>query len=94
MLITTSWDDGHPLDMKLCSLLRDYGIRATMYIPITNSEYKVISSDTIRAIAKDFEIGGHTYNHTQLTQVDEHSMIYELTESKNVLENIVRKEVV
>ena len=94
MLITTSWDDGHPLDMKLCSLLRDYGIRATMYIPITNSEYKVISSDTIRAIAKDFEIGGHTYNHTQLTQVDEHSMIYELTESKNVLESIVRKEVV
>jgi peptidoglycan/xylan/chitin deacetylase (PgdA/CDA1 family) len=94
VLITTSWDDGHPLDLKLCSLLKDYGISATMYIPITNSENKVISSDTIRTIAKDFEIGAHTYNHTLLTQVDENRMIYELTESKNVLESIVRKEVV
>jgi peptidoglycan/xylan/chitin deacetylase (PgdA/CDA1 family) len=94
VFITTSWDDGHPLDLKLCSLLKNYGISATMYIPIANPENKVISSDTIKAIAKDFEIGGHTYNHTSLTQVDENSMIYELTESKNVLENIIRKEVV
>jgi peptidoglycan/xylan/chitin deacetylase (PgdA/CDA1 family) len=94
VLITTSWDDGHPLDLKLCSLLKDHGMSATMYIPITNPENKVISSDTIRAIAKDFEIGGHTYNHTWLTQVDERMMIYELTESKNVLESIVGKEVV
>ncbi len=50
-----------------------------MYIPIANPENKVISSDTIRAIAKDFEIGGHTYNHTRLTQVDEDKMNYELT---------------
>ncbi len=94
VFITTSWDDGHPLDLKLCSLLKNYGISATMYIPIANPENKVISSDTIKAIAKDFEIGGHTYNHTSLTQVDENSMIYELSESKNVLENIIRKEVV
>jgi peptidoglycan-N-acetylglucosamine deacetylase len=92
--ITTSWDDGHPLDLKLCSLLKDYGMTATMYIPIANPENKVVSSDTIRAIAKDFEIGGHTYNHTWLTQIDENRMIYELIESKNVLESIVRKEVV
>ena len=94
VLITTGWDYGHLLDLKLCSLLKDYGMSATMYVPIANPEYKVISSDTIRAIAKDFEIGGHTHNHTWLTQVDENRMIYELTESKNVLESIVRKEVV
>jgi peptidoglycan/xylan/chitin deacetylase (PgdA/CDA1 family) len=75
-------------------LLKDYDISATMYIPITNPENKVMSSDTIRTIAKDFEIGGHTYSHTWLTQVDEDRMMYELTESKNVLESIVRKEVV
>ncbi len=67
---------------------------ATMYIPIANPENKVISSDKIRAISKDFEIGGHTYNHTWLTQVDENTTIYELTESKNVLESIVGEEVV
>jgi peptidoglycan/xylan/chitin deacetylase (PgdA/CDA1 family) len=94
VLITTSWDDGHPLDLKLCSVLKDYGMGATMYIPIANVENKVISSDTIRDIAKDFEIGAHTYNHTWLTQVDENRMIYELTESKIVLESIIGKEVV
>ena len=92
--ITTSWDDGHPLDLKLCSLLKDYGINATIYTPIANPQNKVISSDTIRTIAKDFEIGSHTYNHTLLTRVDENTIIYELTESKNVLESIVRREVV
>ena len=65
-----------------------------MYIPIANPENKVISSDLIRTIAKDFEIGGHTYNHTWLTQLDENTMSYELRESKNVLESIVRREVV
>ncbi len=94
VLITTSWDDGHPLDLKLCSVLKNYGMSATMYIPITNPENKVISRDEIRGIAKDFEIGGHTYNHTWLTQVEEDKMIYELTESKNVLESIIQKEVV
>ena len=29
-----------------------------MFVPIANPEYKVILSDTIRAIVKDFEIGG------------------------------------
>jgi peptidoglycan-N-acetylglucosamine deacetylase len=94
VLITTSWDDGHPLDLKLCSLLKDYGMSATMYIPLANPGHKVISTDTIRDIAKNFEIGGHTYNHACLTQVDENRMTYELTESKNVLETIARKEVV
>jgi peptidoglycan/xylan/chitin deacetylase (PgdA/CDA1 family) len=71
VLITTSWDDGLQLDVKLCSVLKGYGMRATMYIPIANLENKVILSDTIRDIANDFEIGGHTYNHIGLTKVDE-----------------------
>jgi peptidoglycan/xylan/chitin deacetylase (PgdA/CDA1 family) len=75
-------------------LLKDYGINATMYIPLANPENKVISSNTIRTIAKDFEIGSHTYKHTRLTRLDENTMIYELIESKNVLESIVRREVV
>ena len=91
--ITTSWDDGHPLDLKLCSLLKDYGISGTIYIPLSNSENEVISRDTIKTIARDFEIGSHTYNHTWLTQVDENTMTHELAESKNALESITGKEV-
>jgi hypothetical protein len=30
--VTTSWDDGHKLDMKLAVLLKKYGIKGTFYI--------------------------------------------------------------
>ncbi len=89
ILITTSWDDGHPLDLKLSSLLKDYGISGTMYVPIRNHESIVMTNEQLKNVAKDFEIGGHTFNHTTLTEVDEDRVIYELVESKNVLESIV-----
>jgi peptidoglycan-N-acetylglucosamine deacetylase len=94
IFITTSWDDGHPLDLKLSSLLKDYGISGTMYVPIRNQESTVMTNEQLKNVAKDFEIGGHTFNHTTLTEVNEDRVIYELVESKNVLESIIGNEVV
>jgi len=37
-IVTTSWDDGHPSDLKLAELLREYDVPATFYIPIDNLE--------------------------------------------------------
>lgn len=31
LIITTSWDDGHPLDLKIAELLDKYGINGTFY---------------------------------------------------------------
>ena len=31
--ITTSWDDGHPLDLRVAELLTKYGLHGTFYIP-------------------------------------------------------------
>lgn len=92
-VITTSWDDGHPLDVKLCSMLKRFGIQGTIYAPITNWENEVMSIDAMKAIAKDFEIGGHTYNHTILTTINKDQIIYELTASKRYLEEILGKDV-
>ena len=35
ILITTSWDDGHPLDLRLAELLHKYDVPATFYIPVS-----------------------------------------------------------
>ena len=35
--ITTSWDDGHPLDLRLAELLARYGLAGTFYVPLSNS---------------------------------------------------------
>ena len=40
-IITTSWDDGHPLDFKLAELLNKYNLKGTFYIPRSNAEHRV-----------------------------------------------------
>jgi len=39
--ITTSWDDGHVLDMRLASLLTHYGFKGTFYISPHDREIPV-----------------------------------------------------
>lgn len=65
-LITTSWDDGYPKDLKLAELLDKYNLPGTFYIPKSNPEHAVIDEKTIFELSKKFEIGGHTLNHARL----------------------------
>ncbi len=69
-VITTSWDDGHPMDFKLAEILSKYNIEATFYIPQRNAEREVMLSDKIVELSKHFEIGGHTLNHVRLNVAD------------------------
>jgi len=64
--ITTSWDDGHPLDFKIAELLARYNIQGTFYIPRANEEHAVMTEDEISSLARYFEVGGHTLNHISL----------------------------
>jgi len=93
-IITTSWDDGHPLDIKLAELLKKYSIKGTFYVPIRNWANDSISVEGIKQLAKDFEIGGHTYNHAILTQIPEYRMDLELIESKKEIEKILDKKII
>jgi len=87
-IITSSWDDGHPLDFKLGKILSKNNIPGTFYIPITNSENKIISENEIKSLAKNFEIGGHTLNHTILTNLSKEEMTREITLGKEKMETI------
>lgn len=93
-IITTSWDDGHPLDLKLAELLKKYDVPATFYIPVDNIERECMNPQQIREIAQSFDIGGHTYHHVNLTGISPKEAEREIVEGKKELEEIIGREVV
>jgi len=66
--ITTSWDDGHPLDMRLAEMLNRNNLKATFYIP-RSIPTGVMSEAQVRELSRSFEIGGHTLDHVFLPTV-------------------------
>jgi peptidoglycan/xylan/chitin deacetylase (PgdA/CDA1 family) len=88
MVITTSWDDGHPLDFRIAELLARYAIPGTFYIPLRNTR-PTVSSSQIRELAKFFEIGAHTVNHVRLVELDPEHARSEIVESKRRIEDIL-----
>lgn len=93
IIITTSWDDGHPLDLKLKNILKRYNIPATFYIPIRNRERDNMSFFQIKNIAREFDVGAHTYNHINLTTIPLELAKKEIIEGKMELENIIDREI-
>ena len=77
-LITTSWDDGHPLDFRLAELLQKYNLPGTFYIPKNNSEHEVMLPKQVAELAKGFEIGGHTISHIRLHTTDKQTLEKEI----------------
>ena len=93
-IVTTSWDDGHPLDLKLSDLLIKYKLSGTFYVPLKNSEERdVLSESSMRELSAKFEVGAHTYNHRDLTRLTKVEAREEIITSKHALENIVQKNI-
>ena len=89
--ITTSWDDGHPLDMRLAELLDKYGIAATFYIP-RKSSHSGINAKQIRELSQKFEIGAHTLDHIYLDRVSDHQAKEQILGSRLWIEDVTGKE--
>jgi len=85
--ITTSWDDGHPLDLRIAELLTKYGLRGTFYVPRI-SEHGTMSAGQIRQLSASFEIGAHTVHHLDLTQTRGRVARDEIFDSKYWIEQI------
>src|SRR3989344_6448243 len=69
VIVTTSWDDGHKLDLKVASILKKYSIKGTFYICPEDRELRkseLLSDREIVMLSKDFEIGAHTMTHLLL----------------------------
>src|ERR1700737_5024884 len=94
-IVTTSWDDGHKLDVKLATLLQKYNIPATFYISPASKEFSktdLLSAQEIQSLSESFEIGGHTLHHPNLAQVPLDVAIDDIKAGKDTLESIIGKE--
>lgn len=97
VIVTTSWDDGHKLDLKLAKLLKKYGIKGTFYIAPSNREWDekdLLSNSEIKHLSQDFEIGAHTLTHPAMTKINYDEAEQEVLESKEYLEKLTGKRIV
>lgn len=95
-IVTTSWDDGHKLDLKLAKLLEKYNIKGTFYISPNNREFDkkdLLSNEEIKQLSQNFEIGAHTMTHPSLTKISEKEAFQEIKDSKVFLEKLTNKEI-
>ncbi len=91
-LLTTSWDDGHPLDFRVAELLAKYNLRGTFYIPM-EAEGKVMGANEIRQLSATFEVGAHTLHHIELPKVTDVVAQAEVNDSRQWLEQITGKPI-
>jgi peptidoglycan/xylan/chitin deacetylase (PgdA/CDA1 family) len=86
--ITTSWDDGHVLDLRVAELLDKHGLTGTFYIARDFLPERM--SDTqLRELATRHEIGAHTLTHPTLTEIPLEQARAEIAGSKAWLEDVL-----
>jgi hypothetical protein len=90
-IITTSWDDGHPLDFKIAELLDKYNLSGTFYIPQHNGSQQMMPEAQMQELAKQFEIGGHTLNHVWLNNANHSQWEKEIKGSYHWLQQLLGK---
>lgn len=98
---TTSWDDGHPLDMRVAELLHKHGIQGTFYVPgrvapggCCNPEgFEVLTTPQLRQLAGEFEIGSHTLDHKSLNALPPADARHQIEAGKRWLEDQLGRRV-
>lgn len=96
VLVTTSWDDGHVLDIRLSELLKKYNLKGTFYVSPNNQEFNkadLLNNDALKVLGSSFEIGAHTMTHPHLTKVNINDAKKEILDSKVYLEKELGKEI-
>lgn len=88
-LLVTSWDDGHPDDLRLAERLARLGIAATFFVPVHNSEGRPVMSpaDWRSLEAAGFEIAAHTRDHVRLNRLPPEAVRQQLAEGRQRLED-------
>lgn len=92
LTVTTSWDDGDVLDLKLAGLLDTHHIQGTFYI---TKEYRKerLSDEDIKLISQRHEIGAHTLTHPDLRNLTREEKVHEIKGSRQWLEALLEKDV-
>lgn len=88
--LTTSWDDGHPLDLRVAELLTEYRLPGTFYVPRTAGS-GTMSAAQLAELSEHFEIGGHTLDHRYLTRLDDAEAIRQITDARSWIQDTTGK---
>jgi peptidoglycan/xylan/chitin deacetylase (PgdA/CDA1 family) len=89
-VITTSWDDGHPLDLRVAAVLARHGLRGTFYVPLLPVGQKVLGKAEMQELlGMGMEIGSHTVSHVVLTELPDVEVDRELRNSRRKLEDLL-----
>jgi peptidoglycan/xylan/chitin deacetylase (PgdA/CDA1 family) len=89
-LMTTSWDDGHPLDFRIAELLAKYGLTGTFYVPRA-SQKQVMTAAQVRELSGAFEIGAHTLDHVRIDRVPDAEASRQMLGSRQWIEEVTAK---
>jgi peptidoglycan/xylan/chitin deacetylase (PgdA/CDA1 family) len=89
-VMTTSWDDGHPLDLRVAELLAKFDLAGTFYVPRSNQR-PVMNSSQIRDLSQSFEIGAHTLDHLAIDQLSDLEASTQLSGSREWVEELTGK---
>jgi peptidoglycan/xylan/chitin deacetylase (PgdA/CDA1 family) len=94
-IVTTSWDDGHPCDLRLAEALAKSGLPATFYVPLFGENGKpVLGAAALRAFRNQgIEIGAHTVTHPTLPSLDNERLTSEVCGSKQLMQDQLGEEV-
>jgi len=96
IIVTTSWDDGHPCDLRLAEMLSERGLGGTFYIPFAGPGGKpTLQPGDLRPLSRaGFEIGAHTMSHRTLAGMQCDQLWREVFRSKEALEQILGQDAV
>lgn len=94
-IVTTSWDDGDRVDLRLAEILRSRGIAGTFYVPTNpyGARPALSHSDLRNLSAEGFEIGAHGVTHKLLWGLSAEELAEEVNPCKPILEDILGREV-
>lgn len=94
-VVTTSWDDGDPCDIKIADFLASRELAGTFYVPITGYHGgNTLAPANLRALSSQgFEIGAHSLSHKCLTSLSAAELVRDVTTCKEMLEQRIDREV-
>ncbi len=96
LLVTTSWDDGHVLDLRIAELLYRYRLQGTFYVAPQSVELPAgerLPPGEIQELAARLEVGGHTLTHRRLPSLELAEAGAEIRHGKAELESILGSSV-
>ncbi|MBZ5562550.1 MAG: polysaccharide deacetylase family protein [Acidobacteriia bacterium] len=94
-VVTTSWDDGDALDLRVGDLLSARGLAGTFYVPIKghHKRERMTESDLRSLGAPQLEIGAHGISHPDLAHCGPQELVHEVVDCKHSLEDLLGKDV-